>query len=284
MTRHQAGRTTPREGAAPAAFPFSQDGRLQALLGGSWIRWKAAAVPFEAVSRSLMQPRNLAARAGRWSATHRKTAILGWIAFVVLATLIGGRVGQQNLEPSASGYGESKRGAMIVDDAGFPQTIGERVLIQGKGSTKSDDPEVTAAVKDTVSRLGQIKGIRDIESPLEAQHCAETVSKDGRSVVVNFTLPGKFETAADEDNLAKSAEAPLAAVAAVQDAHPQLRVEEYGDASAQKALGASEAADEAKSMQFSMVGSLLILLLAFGAAVAAGVPLLLGVSSFVATA
>ena len=32
-----------------------------------------------------MQPSNLAARAGRWSAQHRKTAILGWIAFVVLA-------------------------------------------------------------------------------------------------------------------------------------------------------------------------------------------------------
>ena len=84
-----------------------------------------------------MQPRNLAARAGRWSATHRKTAIIGWILFVVLATVIGGKVGQKNLEPSAMGNGESKRGDMIVADAGFPETIGERVLIQGKGSIKS---------------------------------------------------------------------------------------------------------------------------------------------------
>ena len=37
-----------------------------------------------------MQSRNLARRAGRWSATHRKTAILGWLLFVVLATVIGG--------------------------------------------------------------------------------------------------------------------------------------------------------------------------------------------------
>src|SRR4029079_1153837 len=50
-----------------------------------------------------------------------------------------------------------------------------------------------------------------------------------------------------------------------------------------KALGAAERADEAKSMQFSTIGTLLILLLAFGAAVAAGVPLLLGISSFVST-
>ena len=102
-----------------------------------------------------MQPRNLAARAGRWSATHRKTAMLGWILFVVLATVVGGKVGQKNIEPSAMGNGESKRGDMIVADAGFPETIGERVLIQGKGSIKSSDPEVTAAVKDVVSRLGR---------------------------------------------------------------------------------------------------------------------------------
>ena len=33
-----------------------------------------------------MQPsRNIAARAGRWSAQHRKKAIIGWLAFVILA-------------------------------------------------------------------------------------------------------------------------------------------------------------------------------------------------------
>ena len=68
-----------------------------------------------------MQPRNLAARAGRWSAQHRKTAILGWLLFVVLATVIGGNVGQKTLEPSAMGNGESKRGELIVADAGLPR-------------------------------------------------------------------------------------------------------------------------------------------------------------------
>jgi uncharacterized membrane protein YdfJ with MMPL/SSD domain len=230
-----------------------------------------------------MQPRNLAARAGRWSATHRKTAVIGWILFVVLATLIGGKVGQQNLEPSAMGNGESKRGDMIVADAGFPDTIGERVLIQGKGSITSGDPQVTAAVKDVVSRLDKIPGVDDVESPLDAHDRANTVSKDGRSVIVNFTLPGKSETTEEIAALEKAAEAPLAAVAAVQKAHPELRVEEHGDASQRNALGATERADEAKSTQVSMGGTLLILLLAFGAAVAAGVPLVLGISSFTAT-
>jgi RND superfamily putative drug exporter len=125
-----------------------------------------------------MQPRNLAARAGRWSATHRKTAIIGWILFVVLATVIGGKIGQKNLEPSAMGNGESKRGDMIVADAGFPETIGERVLIQGKGSMKFDHPAVAAAVSDVVSRLEKIDGVRDIESPVNAKDHANTVSRD----------------------------------------------------------------------------------------------------------
>ena len=230
-----------------------------------------------------MQPRNLAARAGRWSATHRKTAIIGWILFVVLATMIGGKVGQQNLESSKMGNGESKRHDMIVDAANYPDEIGERVLIQGKGSIKADSPEVTAAVKDVVNRLGEIKGVSDIESPLTKEDRASTVSKDGRSVLVNFTLPGKAETKEEQEALETAADAPLAAVAAVQKAHPELIVQEHGFASERKALGATERADEAKSQQISMGGTLIILLLVFGAAVAAGVPLLLGISAFVAT-
>ena len=31
------------------------------------------------------QKRNLAARMGRWSAQHRKKAIFGWLAFVIVA-------------------------------------------------------------------------------------------------------------------------------------------------------------------------------------------------------
>src|SRR5437763_1884115 len=97
-----------------------------------------------------MQPTNLAARAGRWSAQHRKTAILGWIVLVVLAVVVGGRIGLNALDESASGSGESKRGDMTVEAAGFPQRAGEQVLVQGAGT---GDPAATAAVRDVVMRL-----------------------------------------------------------------------------------------------------------------------------------
>jgi RND superfamily putative drug exporter len=203
------------------------------------------------------------------------------LLFVVLAAVIGGNLGQRSLESAKMGNGESKRHDMIVDAAGFPHQIGERVLIQGKGSIRSDSPQVAAAVKDVVTRLAAIPGVKDVESPLDEGARANTVSKDGRSVLVTFTLPDKDKY--DSAYLEKVAEAPLAAVAAVQEAHPELRVEEEGDASYQHAVGPEQKADEAKEQQISMGGTLVILLVTFGAMVAAGVPLLLGVTSIVAT-
>ena len=224
-----------------------------------------------------MPSRNLAARVGRWSAQHRKTAVIGWILFVVLATFLGGKVGTKELEPSASGNGESKRGDMIVDAANFPEQAGEQVLVQGKTSMKADDPRITAAVKDVVDRLEATKGVSDIESPLNAADRANTVSKDGRSVVVNYTLPG------DADEAGKLIDAPLAAVAAAQSAHSDVRVEAFGDASSTKAIEAQEAKDGQKGHLVSYGLTLVILLAAFGALVAAGLPLLLGATAVVGT-
>ena len=151
------------------------------------------------------------------------------------------------------------------------------MLVQGKGSIKADDPQVTAAVKDVVSRLEAIPGITEIESPLDAADRANTVSKDGRSVVVNFTMPGT------DEHVEKLVDQPLAAVAAAQKAHPGVRVEQFGDVSATKEIAAQDAKDGKKSQLISYGLMLIILLVAFGAFVAAGLPLVLGATAVAAT-
>jgi uncharacterized membrane protein YdfJ with MMPL/SSD domain len=215
-----------------------------------------------------MQSSNLAARAGRWSAQHRKTAILGWIVFVVLAVVVGGRIGLNALDEAASGTGESKRGDMIVA-AGFPQKAGEQVLVQAKGSMKADDPQVTAAVSDVVSRLKRIDAVAEIQSP--------RASKDGRSILVSFQMRS------DKEEASKLVDQPVAAVAAARRAHPAVRVEQFGEASATKAIAAQEAKDSKKAHLISYAVLLVILLAAFGAVVAAGLPLVLGATAVAGT-
>ena len=66
---------------------------------------------------------NLAARMGRWSARHRKTAIFGWLAFVVAAVVLGGALGTKQLTDTDTLPGESGRAARMLDD-GFKQPAG----------------------------------------------------------------------------------------------------------------------------------------------------------------
>jgi hypothetical protein len=74
--------------------------------------------------------RNLAARAGRWSASHWKTATFGWIAFVAVAFVVGGAIGTKELR-EADSPGESGRVAKILDEA-FEQPAEEFVLVQSR--------------------------------------------------------------------------------------------------------------------------------------------------------
>jgi RND superfamily putative drug exporter len=221
-----------------------------------------------------MQSRNIASRIGSWSAQHRRTAIVGWILFVVIAVAGGGAIGQNDLDKSATGSGESKRADVLIEAAGFPEKSGERVLIQGRGAT---DPAVTAAVRDTVGRLHRIRGITEIESPLDPATRASTISRDGRSVVVNFSMPGS------EAHAKRLVAQPLAAVAAVQAAHPGVRVEQFGEVSAAKAIADQDAKEGKQAHLVANVLMLIILLAAFGAVVAAGLPLVLGASAVAAT-
>jgi RND superfamily putative drug exporter len=72
-------------------------------------------------------------------------------------------------------------------------------------------------------------------------------------------------------------------VAAIQAAHPDVRVEQFGDASAAKEIAAQDTRDGKKSEALSYGLLLIILLVAFGAIVAAGLPLVLGATAVAAT-
>ncbi|MBN1528788.1 MAG: MMPL family transporter [Thermoleophilaceae bacterium] len=218
--------------------------------------------------------RNLAARAGRWSAQHRRKAILGWLTFVILAVFIGGSVGTRTLTDEEAGSGESQR-ADKVTAAAFPDKAGESVLVQSKDGKHPSDPGFRAVVTQLTRKLEGTKGVRDVDSPYAPGNEGQ-VSKDGRSVLVSFEIPG------DDDRAEDLVDGPLAAVASVERANPGFRVEEFGDASSDKALSQAFEDDFQKAEVTSLPITLIILVLAFGALLAAFVPLILAVTAVAA--
>src|SRR5262245_63528403 len=91
--------------------------------------------------------RHLAARMGRWSAAHWKTATFGWLAVVAILFYVGNQVGTQNIDEATSGPGESGRVDKILD-AGFKRPAAETVLIQSADGLTLADPEFRAAVDE----------------------------------------------------------------------------------------------------------------------------------------
>jgi len=75
----------------------------------------------------------------------------------------------------------------------------------------------------------------------------------------------------------------LDASAAAQRAHPELRIEQFGDASVAKAMDAKIGDDFQRSEVLSLPITLAILIVTFGALVAAGLPLLLAITSVAAS-
>ena len=214
------------------------------------------------------KPKGLAARAGHWSARHRKTAIFGWLAFIVIAFMIGGALGQQKPDAAKSFDGESRRAETILEKAGFPETSGEMVLIQSK-SASTKDPAFKAAIKDVSRTVAKQRNVSDVTPAL--------VSKDGHSALVQFDITGDPAKAIDK------VEPILNATSGVAARHKSLAVEQFGAASMMHELDKTSKKEESASNMRSMIVTLVILLLTFGALVAASVPLILAITAIFGT-
>jgi uncharacterized membrane protein YdfJ with MMPL/SSD domain len=216
---------------------------------------------------------SLAARLGHWSAVHRKAAVFGWLVFVVLALVIGSGVGSRQLTAADNFAGESRHAEQTLADAGMKGAATEAVLVQSDALTVHD-PRFRAAVADVSSRVSRIPVVRSVRPPLARDG---TVSRSGHSALVRFEIKGNPDTAGEK------VDPILAQVAAAKRAHPQLRIEQFGGASADKELQGVFARDLHRAETLSLPITLAILLIAFGALAAAGVPLLLALSAVLAT-
>ena len=222
------------------------------------------------------QPGNpgLAARAGRWSARHRRKAIWGWLAFALIAFMIGGALGTRTQTAAQSGVGESGRAARTVDDA-FPKHQVEEVLVQRSRATATDR-SFRAAVGDVQRRLAAVPYTRGFESPYKPGNAGQ-ISADGHSALL------RFEIAGDDAQTADRVGATLQATATARAANPGFTVEQVGGASINKQVNDSIGKDFKRAFVTSLPITLVILLIAFGALVAASLPILLALTAVLAT-
>jgi len=222
-----------------------------------------------------MRLNNLAGRVGAWAAANPKDAIFGWIAFVAIAVAVGAHFGTKAMPQRESTTGESAQADQMLSRVGLRKPAEEAVLVQ---ITRLNTPtvELYKAVRDATDKLQSIDDVRKLRSPLDPQN-PDLLAWDLRSALITFRVRG------NPDKAAKRMEPILTTVAKVQKRHPLVFVAEFGKASSDHALEKSIGKDFKRAEISTVPMTIAILLIAFGAMVAAGLPVLLAFSGVLAT-
>ncbi|HEY6278885.1 MAG TPA: MMPL family transporter [Streptosporangiaceae bacterium] len=232
-----------------------------------------------AQARAGGERRPVVERIAGWSARHRLIALVSWLLLVAGAVMIGSTLGTKNL--NSYDPGQAGRAERVLSRPGVIQPATESVLIQARspGRTVASGPELTQATRQVVAALRAVpQAATHIVSPLSGGAAAHgLISADGRSELVTFNVAG------DPSNADQLVGPALRAVAAVQARHPDLRVVEAGQASVGRVSSNLYGANFRRAEVTSVPITLVLLLIVFGALIAAGIPLLLA-GTAVATA
>jgi len=207
--------------------------------------------------------RPVTVRIARWSAEHPWRAMAMWVVFVAVC-IVGGNAAGLNETTGDDNIGETGRASAIIDSGNFDRVATENVLITSPAG-ELDQAAARAAAGDAASRLRALPEVSSVGEPVPAN--------DGTALLLPITMTGEPDTATER------VQPLLDATAAVQRDNPGVRVEEVGSQSINKALDETLGKDFQKAEMLSLPVTLLILLVAFGALIAAGVPLLLAMSS-----
>jgi RND superfamily putative drug exporter len=197
---------------------------------------------------------------------HPWRAIGAWFALVAIAVALSSLVPGRSLSDDSFRVGESGRAAAMLDDAGLVASPTESVLITApKGTLDVDRASAVAAQVSTAAK--DVKGVADVGPPV--------VSPKKDAVLVPIEMTGDAEAAADHVG------ALVRATEKVQRAHPELDVQQAGAASLDAGINDKVAGDLTTAETSSLPITFVIMLVAFGAFIAAGIPVLLAITSVV---
>jgi uncharacterized membrane protein YdfJ with MMPL/SSD domain len=207
-------------------------------------------------------------RAAGASARWRKTTLALWLALVVGCVAAGTMTGTEKLTDAQAGVGQSASADARIADAGMKDPAVESILV------KSSDPARTrAAAADLQRRAAKLPQVSAVHGPADTPALS---TAGGRTVLVQAALRG------DPDDAGDNVKPLERTVAAVHADHRGVVLQQAGPGSIDKAVNEVVSDDLQHAEVISIPITLLILVLAFGAIVAASVPLLLGITSVAA--
>ena len=203
--------------------------------------------------------------AARRAARRPRLTVCLWLAFIVACTASGSIVAMRTLSDAGSGVGEAARADARLTAAGIEDPATESILVRSGGVRRTSD-----AVNSLTATLKTVATVRSVQSP-------PGLSRDGGRIRLVIVALRGDPASADTQVVPVQR-----TVAALGSRTPGVRFMEAGDGSGERAINQLVTQGLHHAELISLPLTLLILVLAFGAVVAASVPLLLGATSVAA--
>ncbi|WP_329182070.1 MMPL family transporter (plasmid) [Streptomyces decoyicus] len=207
-----------------------------------------------------------AVRIAMWSARHPWRAVLGWLLLVVVCLALGSMAGTRAADSVDYRVGQAGRAEDIAQEAGILDPLEEKVVITPRpGSSTLDEDAARDAAADAVRRMTGAPSVAAVKKPER--------SPSGDALLVTLTMKG------EDAGISGDIPQLLERTEAVQKAHPQVQVAQTGHFSMGQGVSESMGEDLATAERITLPLTLVILMVVFGAIVAAGVPVLLALSA-----
>ncbi len=223
-------------------------------------------------SHTQPHPHGLLARAvsrAAVAAARRPKRTIGlWLLLIVACTVGGTLAGTKTLSNANSGTGESQQASKRLTTAGLQPPAVESVLVRS-----GDAGRTSAAVAAIESKLRPLPDVLAVHGPADSP---PLVVAGAKTALVQVQLRGDPSKARDHVGAIE------AAVSSVARSQAGVTIQQAGGGSIENAITQIVTHDLAHSQLITLPITLVILLLAFGALVAASVPLLLGLTSVAA--
>jgi RND superfamily putative drug exporter len=196
---------------------------------------------------------------------HPWRAILAWLVFVLVA--VGLAIAVPTQEPTDADYrlGESGRADAMIHDGGLESPTTENVLITARGASALDEQAAESAAADLRREMAVVEGVEQVSQP--------QWSPDRSALLMEIQL------ARDHDEV----QGLVDVTREVQEHQPDLVIRQAGDITIDESIDERVAEDLSAAEVVSVPVTLVLMLLAFGALIAAGIPVLLAATSVAAT-
>jgi uncharacterized membrane protein YdfJ with MMPL/SSD domain len=231
-------------------------------------------------------------RVAGWSAHHRWPVFILWFVITIGIFVASLAAGGTRAVEAVSNEQRSKYEAgeaYVVYNAANTQSAEEAsqqfLLIVSNPSGTVDDPAFASAIADIVARLGALQStvngtsgpvFEQLVNPTTVPPEAGLVSPDRTTVRVVARVPG------DGEALVARLEPVPAVVAEIKSAHPAYRIHALNNTIANDEISELITGGLDASLRLTIPLTFGILLIAFGAAVAAVIPLILAISALLA--